>query len=173
MSTLYLSNLISYPVLYNVFVTNNRTDNIKIHIKSCVKYLIHSPIEKNILWNIDGFSMQVKGHFLLNTRMNCYTRSVDKIIAKIHSFKIIGVCQFIDMYMYMNIWEDKTQTLDKTKNEIHLFLFKSVTMIMADIKKLTIMTLQHGDKICDCNTCEPYSSSVHLHVLSCLPLLSL
>lgn len=173
MSTLYLSNLISYPVLYNVFVTNNRTDNIKTHIKSCVKYLIHSPIEKNILWNIDGFSMQVKGHFLLNTRINCYTRSVDKINAKIHSFKIIGVCQFIDMYMYMNIWEDKTQTLDKTKNEIHLFLFKSVTMIMADIKKLTIMTLQNGDKICDCNTCEPYSSSVHLHVLSCLPLLSL
>lgn len=173
MSTLYLSNLISYPVLYNVFVTNNRTDNIKTHIKSCVKYLIHSPIEKNILWNIDGFSMQVKGNFLLNTRINCYTRSVDKINAKIHSFKIIGVCQFIDMYMYMNIWEDKTQTLDKTKNEIHLFLFKPVTMIMADIKKLTIMTLQHGDKICDCNTCEPYSSSVHLHVLSCLPLLSL
>lgn len=120
MSTLYLSNLISYPVLYNVFVTNNRTDNIKTHIKSCVKYLIHSPIEKNILWNIDGFSMQVKGHFLLNTRINCYTRSVDKINAKIHSFKIIGVCQLI--YMYMNIWEDKTNTWQNEEWNTSLFI---------------------------------------------------
>lgn len=57
MSILYFLNLISYFVLYNVFVINNRIDNIKIYIKSCVKYLIYFLIEKNILWNIDGFLM--------------------------------------------------------------------------------------------------------------------
>lgn len=122
MSTLYLSNLISYPVLYNVFVTNNRTDSIKTHIKSCVKYLIHSPIEKNLLWNIDGFSMQVKGHFLLNTRINCYTRSVDKINAKIHSFKIIGVCQFIDIHVYEYMRRQNTNTWQNEEWNTSLFI---------------------------------------------------
>lgn len=123
MSTLYLSNLISYPVLYNVFVTNNRTDNIKTHIKSCVKYLIHSPIEKNILWNIDGFSMQVKGNFLLNTRINCYTRSVDKINAKIHYFKNYWG---VSIYWYTCIWiHEKTKHKHLTKRRMKYISFYS------------------------------------------------
>lgn len=120
-----------------------------------------------------AFQCKLKVTFYFNTRINCYTRSVDKINDKIHSFKIIGVCQFIDIHVYEYMRRQNINTWQNEEWNTPLFLFKSVTMIMADIKKLTIMTLQHGDKICDCNTCEPYSSSVHLHVLSCLPLLSL
>lgn len=66
--------------------------------------------------------MQVKGHFLLNTRINCYTRSVDKINAKIHSFKIIGVCQFIDIHVYEYMRRQNTNTWQNEEWNTSLFI---------------------------------------------------
>lgn len=69
-----------------------------------------------------AFQCKLKVTFYFNTRINCYTRSVDKINDKIHSFKIIGVCQFIDIHVYEYMRRQNTNTWQNEEWNTSLFI---------------------------------------------------